>query len=482
VVGLTIVVVLSSLASASAGSARPQTGSATPLYNVTFTETGLPSGTNWSVHVAYVGCSCDGVRKTVTSNTPTITIGVTNGTYKYNVLKVPGYFVNVSNHGEFNVTANATPPSFAFIFYPIVPFVAEFTEVGLPSGTLWTVSVTGNGHGQERAIEDQTASSYTTSLNFTLPNGTYHYIVTKIPGSFFVNNSWHGKFVIAGGSPPVTKVIFTTPPTYALTFTESGLPNGTNWSVRINGFGGVHIAEQASSTTSTLSFSLPNGTYHYVIGEVLGFIVNGSVSGTEVITNTTVGVSVPFLQLEEGAFYPVAFEENGLANGTHWAVTVWATHTFGHSRSETQSSSGTMIFFLLQNSTYRFQVHGVHAYQIMSGGSGNFAVAGSSPGVQVVDFAPIPTYTVTITESGLVSGTYWSALVRSTSSGSTLWPVHTVKTGNTTVLTFSVPNGSYCYKVYNIPGYHITTGPAAGSFTVAGASPAGITIVFTPRA
>jgi len=482
-IGLALLVVLSSLAAAGSGtaSAAPQTMVKGPFYNVTFTETGLPAGTNWSVHVAYVGCGCDGVRKTVTSNTPSITIPVTNGTYNYNILKVPGYFVNVSAHGTFNVSATDIP-SVSVVFYPVVPFLAEFTEIGLPNGTLWTVTVTGNGHGQERAIEDQTASSYGTSLNFSLPNGTYHFTVAKVPGSFFVGNSWHGKFVIAGASPPATQVTFTTPPTYALTFTETGLPNGTNWSVRVAGWGGVKISETHSSTTNTVTFSLPNGSYRYVVAEVLGFSVNGSITGHEQITNTSVAVNVSFLQLVEGAFYPVAFEENGLPAGTHWAVTVTATHTFGHSRSTTQSSDGTMIYFLLQNSTYRFQVHAVKEYTISSGGSGTFSVAGSSPGVQVVNFTAIPTYTMTFSESGLPNGTNWSILVRSTNAHSTPWLIHVVQTANTTSITFTtLPNGSYCYKIYPIAGWHLTSGALAGSFNVTGASPPGISVTWAPK-
>ncbi len=61
---------------------------------------------------------------------------------------------------------------------------------------------------------------------------------------------------------------------YAVTFTEHGLPTGTNWSVTFNGtlrFGSI----------ANLSFFAPNGTYAYTIGNVSGYAparVNGSVS------------------------------------------------------------------------------------------------------------------------------------------------------------------------------------------------------------
>lgn len=482
VIGVAIVLVLSAMVAA--GSGVPGSGARAdlsgPYYNVTFTETGLPSGTQWGVHVAYQGCPCDGVHKTVTSTTPTIVIEVTNGTYRYTVQRVAGYFVNVSASGTFN-TSNNSSLSIPVAFHPLIGFVVEFTEVGLPNGTLWTVGVTGNGHGQERALEDQTESSYGTSLNFTLPNGTYRYAVAKVTGSFFVNQSQRGKFVVAGGSPPPVAVTFTTPALVALTFNETGLPAGTNWSVRVGGWGGVPIHEMESSTSSSIVFSLPNGTYRYTIGEVLGFVVNGAISGSETITTQPVTVNVTFQSLLRGAYYPVAFGENGLPNGTHWAVTVVATHTFGHSRSETQSSTNSTIYFLLQNGTYRYVVHYVRAYTITAGGSGTFSISGTSPGVQVVNFSAVPNYTITFTESGLPNGTNWSVLVRSTNDHSTAYYIHEVETGNSTALTFSVPNGSYCYRVLNIPGFRITA-PAAGSFNVTGASPAGISVVFTAKA
>lgn len=463
------------------GAAGTTTAGVKTPYTVTFSETGLPTGTTWSVHVAYIGCGCDGVRKTVSSDVSTLTIPVTNGSYHYNVLRVPGYFVNVSAQGTFNVS-DANVSAIPIQFHVLVPFLAVFTETGLPSGTLWTVSLLGNGHGQERTLEDQTASSYGTSLNFSLPNGTYHYSVANVPGSFFVNHSGQGKFVIAGAPPAQILVKFLTPPIFAVTFSEKGLPVGTNWSVRVHGWGGVLIEQTHSSTTTNVTFLLPNGTYDYAIAQVLGFDLNGSIYGSFAVAGAPHVLNVTFLQIAPGAFYPVAFEESGLASGTHWSVTVTLKHTFGHSRSLTQSSNSSKIFFLLQNGSFRFQVHGPRTYTITAGGSGNLTIAGSSPSVFLVNFTAIPTYSLTFTESGLPSGTNWSVLVRTQTPGSTPWPIHTVGTSNTTTVTFSLPNGTYCYSVYSIPGYQITSGNAASSFTVSGASPPGVTITFSPKA
>jgi hypothetical protein len=449
-------------------------------YTVTFVETGLPTGANWSVHIAFLGCGCQGVTTTVRSDTSTISISVSNGTYRYSVLRVPGYFVNGSAHGMFNVSGADVPP-IAVEFQPVYSYEVEFTETGLPNATAWTVSLTGNGTGQLKSIESQTETTVEATMAFMLPNGTYHYVVSPVPGSFFLGHSSKGTFLVAGASPSPIAIAFLTPPTYPVTFTETGLALGSNWSVRVIGLGSVAIHETESSTSSSITFSLPSGTYDFAVADVLGFVVVHSSFGSFVVTNVSQAIGVTFAAVAPGAFYPVAFQETGLASGTHWAVTVTATRTFGHSRTAEQSSNGSTLFFLLQNGSFRFVVHGPVQYTLVSGGSGTFSIHGSAPGVQVVTFTPKPTYSVTFAESGLPSGTNWTVLVRTEYSGSSLWPVHEVLRANTTSISFSLPNGLYCYTIYGVHGYYISSGFPAGPISVSGASPPGISVGFSPR-
>jgi hypothetical protein len=59
---------------------------------------------------------------------------------------------------------------------------------------------------------------------------------------------------------------------YAVVFTESGLPtgtngsSGTNWSIALNG-------TSQNSTTSTITFTEPDGSYLFIVGPVPGFTV-----------------------------------------------------------------------------------------------------------------------------------------------------------------------------------------------------------------
>lgn len=465
------------LVSSGAEATSSATSVVTP-YTVEFSETGLPNGTNWSVHVAYTGCSCDGVYRTVKSNTSTISIPVTNGTYLYRVPLVPGYWVNASFRGTFDVlAANLTIPS--FVFHPLVEFPVVVRETGLPAGTNWTVHVAGNGSGQLKILESQTRTTDSSTLNLSLPNGTFRYRVSPVNGSFFLNRSFAGGFVVAGVEPSPIGVQFVTPPVYTVSFQETGLAPGTNWSVRVVGWAGLWIRMTHASTSPNITFVLPNGAYRSILGGVLGYVVNGSVRSSFVVGGSAENISVQFRALSPGEFYPVAFQESGLANGTHWSVTVRLAGSFGFSSRETQSGNGTTIFFLLQNSSYRFLVHTPRGYNLTSGGSGSFSISGASPSVFLVTFKPIPTYTVTLTVSGLDNGTNWTGVLRTQSAGSTPWPIRLVEMTNATTLTFSVPNGTYCYAFLAVTGYTVSSGMAQGSITVAGASPPTVSVVFT---
>lgn len=479
--GVVLVLLSSSLVAAGAGtpSAPVPAAPTGATYNVTFTESGLPAGTNWSVKLVFVGCGCDGTHGTFTTNGNTLTIAATNGSYRFTVLFVPGYFVNASTRGLVNVSG-AAPAPVALTFHPIVTYAVEFTETGLPAGTNWTVSLFGNGIGQARMLEDQKQTTNNSSMNFSLLNANYRYTVSKVPGSYFLGPP-HGTFVVANASPAPIAVAFVTPPTVLVSFHETGLTHGTNWTVRVAGWGGFRIGATASSTDRWVNFSLPNGTYRFTVGEVLDYVLAGAPVGHLVVTNTAVTENVTFTPLGPGAFYPVEFSEIGLPTGHHWHVLVVATDTFGHSRSTTQSANVSDLAVFLQNGTFRYQIYSVHGYT-MNVSTGTFTVAGAAPAPIDVNFTKIPTYTVKVTESGLVPGTEWSVLVRTSPGGISAWPVFVTHSSNRTTITFQLPNGSYCFRIYAVPYYHVTSGMLAGSFTVTGGSPAVITIGFAPRA
>ena len=100
--------------------------------------------------------------------------------------------------------------------------------------------------------------------------------------------------------------------TYTETFTESGLPSGTNWSVTFNGI-------TKSSGMGSIAFAgTPNGSYAFTVGSVGGYVASpasgtstvSGAGGTKAVTFTAmpVGTSPPsstFLGLSETQGYAV---------------------------------------------------------------------------------------------------------------------------------------------------------------------------------
>ena len=92
-------------------------------------------------------------------------------------------------------------------------------------------------------------------------------------GYVYVANSNSSTVNVISTSPKVIKI-------YKVTFTELGLPSGASWSVTLTGrtFNGQYINVTLSSTTNTITFNEPNGTYSYTIHLPSGYQSN-SVKG-----------------------------------------------------------------------------------------------------------------------------------------------------------------------------------------------------------
>ena len=149
-----------------------------------------------------------------------------------------------------------------------------FIENGLPSGTLWSVNLNGTME-----------SSSSNSITFSEPNGTYPYSLT-IPQGYTVSNS-SGTIMLSGKNVTQTVTfISNNSAEYTIIFTESGLPSGISWSVTING-------NIKSSTTNTITFTEPYGTYTYSITLPSGYKTTSQTGTiTTAQSNTNVPVSI----------------------------------------------------------------------------------------------------------------------------------------------------------------------------------------------
>ena len=321
-----------------------------PLYSVTFNETGLPSGTPWSV-------SLNGVTKTSTSLT--LTFLEPNGTYPFTVGLISGYTASPSS-GAVVESGGTWAQNITFTKVSSGPprYNVTFKESGLPLGITWSV-----------AIGNLSASSVGTSIPFRETNGTYSYTLGAVAG--YVSSPSSGSIVVKGSSVAVTIVFTAIPPgSYLVTFSETGLPTGANWSVTVAG-------KTASSTGSSTTFVEKNGSYNYTVTAPTGYTASPS-SGGVTVAGKAVSESVTFTKSQPPPVYgkySVTFTESGLPSGASWSVTL---------NGSTQSSTAATITFSEANGSYSFTVGTVSGYTA-SPPSGTVKVNGASTG-QAVTF------------------------------------------------------------------------------------------------
>ena len=458
-------------------------------YSVTFTESGLPSGTTWYMNITS--------GNSYSSTASTITVSEPNGTYSYTIATNNKEYAPSPSSGSF--TVNGAPLSESITF-SLVTYSVTFTESGLPSSTKWYVNLT-NG---------QTFSSISSAVSFTEPNGTYTFDIAT-PDKLYSPNPSTNSFAVNGAT--VAESISFSELVYSVTFTESGLASGT-WYLNITG-GGTY-----SSATTSLSFSEPNGTYSYTIATNNKEYAPSPSSGSFTVSGSSVSESITFNQVE----YKVTFTEAGLPSGASWSVTLSGTKntstsssisfyefngsysytiqtpingSYGIRYSSSQSSGSVTIngaplsisityttqYYLSiavsppgtgnisessgwYNSQQQVSLQATpgNNFQFTSwSGTGNGSYSGTSSLATVTMKGPINEtasfgriYYVTFTESGLPSGTKWFVNVsgpRSYSSSSTM-------------ISFPEVNGTYSYAIATDRRYE--TPVPDGSITVQG--------------
>jgi hypothetical protein len=308
-----------------------------------------------------------------------------------------------------------------------------FESQGLLAPDPWSVDLNGT---------QQTSTS--PSLVFAEPNGTYAYTVGSVRG---YSASPSSATVTVNGTNEVLGVTFTQL-VYPVRFSETGLPDGTLWTVKLG-------ADMHDSTTTSIGFFEPNGSYTYSISAANA--TYAAPGGSLGVAGAVVSERVAFSLVT----YEVAFVESGLAAGLDWSVGLYASE---------QTSNSTSVSFAEPNGTYSFLVSRVPGYS-GAPSSGTISVEGGNV-TRAIAFAALPpaTYAVSFTETGLPSGTTWSV----TFDGTT-------KNGTSDLSFPGIANGTYGFTVGSLvnPGFggYVPT-PSAGSLSVKG-QPASESIVFT---
>jgi hypothetical protein len=234
-------------------------------------------------------------------------------------------------------------------------YQVSITEAGLPVGLAWSVTLTNS------SLVSVSNSSTTIEINFTVPNGSYSYAIANVTNSttLFVPSPQNGSFAVSGQAIAlelyfVGSALPPPPTSYTLTFTETGLPGGTPWSVKlVNASGGT---SWNNSTASSVSFPVTNGAYSFTITSVgmcrTAYVAHPS-SGTVTIDGANQTIAVTFTSSPSGReLYTITFNESGLPNGTAWQVRLCGLR----GGCETRSSTNTTIVFEVPNGTYSFFV------------------------------------------------------------------------------------------------------------------------------
>ncbi len=476
-----------------------ETYQCTTEYPISFTESGLPAGTTWSVFLSDDDSN--------SSDTSSLNLEATNGTTSYAVAGVPGYTA-VPSQGSVDI--NGAGVSVVVTFSAATTYLVTFNETGVSPTVGWSAELNGSmystfgsqisfvvvagsysyevggalgvytntpqsgtvnvttstvvvpitftliprypvtvreaGLPVETEWEASAYGSYVEDLNFTsntsfsilLPNGTFDLEGSSVLPTY---NTTQNTEVVVAGSSATASLVFTSRSVFPLTFTEEGLPNGTPWAV---GFYEFLFAN--SSSASSLGFIEPNLTVEFRVGLVAGYSASPAEGGVT-IDGASASQTIVFSLNASQPLYGATFSESSLPGGTTWAVTIGGT---------TVASTGPSLEFNLTNATYSFTVGSVAGYAATPA-SGDFAVDGASV-TQTISFSPVSTttYEVAFQESGLPSGTNWSVLVNGTLTYST-----------STSISFAEPNGSYTFSIGAADGYLPT--PASGPITVAGA-------------
>ncbi len=440
-------------------------------YEVTFSETGLPSGTAWWV-------SLDG-GAAVESTSASLMIPAADGNHTYQVYAPEDYPTAVYSAGTTagSVNVDGAPVAAPSIKFTSLIWSITFTESGLPKGTGWSVNLSEEGTGW-----NSTESSSGSQISYAgLFNAEYCYVINGVAG--YVSSPTTGCLELSGASQkvPVTfqasggeKIVGgpgsapgvaarepagTTgirpemeccggggPPDYPVTFEEVGLPNGTTWSVNLSGW-------DIGGNASSLEFFEPNGTYNFTVQQLANF-TSQPVAGQLTVDGSSATVGVPYLP----ALYEVTIPESGLPSGTAWWVEAgtapWVESTA--SSLMVPSASGTNVsYHVLGPSEWPSTVY-------KPGPQNGWVETSAQPTtVSTVKFVS-QVWEITFAETGLPKGGTWSV-----SLNNTTWSLKSESSGSSIVFA-GLYNATYSYTVHPPSGY--SASPTTGRLVLSGAS------------
>lgn len=367
------------------------------LYKVTFSESGLPSGSEWYVNLT----NATGVMTSGSSFSQDISVYLANGSYTF-TYSTSNNIYTPQVYAAQSLSVDGTPSAPLMVSFRQVNYTVTFKEMNLPANTYWTVSIAGGAM----------LTSNMSEITVNLTNGSYMYSVTTSDTSMHANG---GSFMVPGF--PVTVTVDFQYYTYAVTFTETGLPAGQAWYVNVSG-----MPSSGAIMGSSYVLYAHNGSYSFMVSTAYKNYQPYSGNPSSVTVDGSTTVSVSFVPVT----YLVTFSESGLASPQIWFVNI-------SNGVSTGMISGSYSNLHLQNGTYTYTVSSGYKNFRPSSYSGIFTVSGSSMTV-TVSFVPVE-YSQVFFSYNVPAGALWNLTI----NGHT----YTV-TGNS--ISISLQNGTYSYS------------------------------------
>ena len=388
------------------------------LYKIEFMETGLPTNSGW-----YVSTSSYNYSSSVYSISDSLNVSAPNGTSVYAISSDNLYYTTTSLVGLVNITAGnktidvsfqkVAPPKWLtvgdYFNYSINSLIAGYDNISIKSynyssGMIQLCNdMNGNKQLQPYNVTDFTFSQYLLTpsisasysqknisalykflgINSTLESGIAYHLNNRILYGNEIILSGNGVFASIVVDPTYdlelsinltmdglqghdnltsTNVFLNGVSNYNVTFTESGLPSGTSWSVSLGG-------STISSTTDKISFYESNGTYSYTVSGISGYTSSPS-SGSITVKGNVTTQAISFTPVSTTEKYSVKFTEKGIPSGTAWYVNL-------SNGMKSGSITGSSYTFLLANGTYSYTAANISGYT-SSPSSGSINVKGSN--------------------------------------------------------------------------------------------------------
>jgi YVTN family beta-propeller protein len=190
-----------------------------------------------------------------------------------------------SDNGQVCVTNAANRTFGCFDFQWVERDVnVTFSESGLPRGTPWNVTVGSLWGPRGNVTQIGTGSSIVFGVDDNSRYLNISFTVGRVLG--YTANPAGGYVRSTSGGDTSVGVIFAMKGQYAVSFQETGLPSGTNWSVSLGG-------SLQSSVEPVIGFSESNGTYAFLVGAVAGWTTS-STRGTVTVNGAAVQETIPW--------------------------------------------------------------------------------------------------------------------------------------------------------------------------------------------